>query len=72
MFKKDGKDYIEYQVIPAREQVIRRLTPEQFLAYENTLKAQAAKDPKAIGDKVIANAQAKLDEITAAKTEIEK
>jgi hypothetical protein len=66
-FKKDGKYYIEYQVIPEREQQIRRLTPEQFLAYENTLKEQASKDPKELGENMILEIQKTLDAITAVK-----
>ena len=71
-YKKDGVLIVEYVIIPEHERLIRELTVEQFVELENALKLVVAKDPKTIGDDVIKEHQAKLDDVLAAKTEMEK
>lgn len=68
MFRQEENgDWIEYQIIPEREQVIRRMKPEEFQKYEDSLKARASLTAKELGDKIIADTQSKLNEITTAK-----
>ena len=71
MYRKEGLDYLEYRIIPAREEVVRRMSQTEFAALETSLKAQVMKDPKAIGDTIIAGKQKLLDEILVAKTAAE-
>lgn len=73
MFRQeDNGDWVEYQIIPEREQVMRRLKPEAFTEYENALKAQVLEKPEELGSRILAERQAKLSEISAAKAGIEE
>ena len=72
MYRKEGNDYLEYRIIPAREEVVRRLSAEEFTQLEAGLRDAVAQDAKKLGESIIAGSQKRLDEITAAKAEIEK
>ena len=65
MFKKDGKDYVEYIEIPARQQTIRRLTAEQFAKLQSDLEVELTRKPEEVGAEILAEKQTKLDEISA-------
>lgn len=45
-YKKAGDYIVEYKVIPQHDFIIRKLTPDQFIALEDKLKAEVVKDPK--------------------------
>lgn len=70
-YKKDGVLIVEYRIIPEHQQLIRELTVEQFAKLENDLKLEVAKDPAAIGQDIIREHQAKLDDVLASKSGME-
>ena len=65
MFRQDGKDYVEYIEVPAREQAIRRLTAEQFAKLQSDLEVELARNPEEVGVEVLAEKQTKLNELVA-------
>jgi len=73
MFRQlENGDWVEYQIIPEREQVTKRMTSEEFKEYETIMKAQLAEDALKIGQKIIADKQKIVDEINLAKATAEE
>lgn len=67
MFKRTQTGWVEYKIIPEREQIVKHYTDEEFAKLQSDLEVELERKPEEVGAEVLAEKQSKLSEMTAVK-----